>query len=82
MVNLVPIIILLSLDYKIYHQIYHFVRIISVFCDLSGFITSSGFYLICYLTYTGIKSEFISSVVHHKTELYLCQISVEIISCN
>ena len=34
MVNLVLIIILLSLDYKIYHQIYHFVRIISVFCDL------------------------------------------------
>ena len=33
-VNFVPIIFLLSLDYKIYHQIYHFVRIISVVCDL------------------------------------------------
>ena len=32
--DLVPIIILLSLDYKIYHQVYHFVRIISVFSDL------------------------------------------------
>ena len=32
MVNLVTVIILLSLDYKIYHQIYHFVWIISVFC--------------------------------------------------
>ena len=38
MVNLVPIIILHSLDYKIYHRFSHFVRIISVFCDLEFWV--------------------------------------------